>query len=184
MKRSLIASAMLAATGAASAQAPAPPPCTAPEFRQLDFWVGHWDAEFTNPDGTTGRGVNRITRNEYGDCVIAEYFRQPGAGPGGGDFLGASYSTYDRSTRSWRQMWVDNQGGLFDLRGGPVSGQRHSFELVNIEPRGNPPRVMRMIWEDVTQDAFLWRWQAQQADGDWRDQWVIRYRRRPAETAP
>ena len=41
-----------------------------------------------------------------------------------------------------------------------------------------------MIWEDVTPDAFVWRWQARQADGGWRDQWVIRYRRRGAVPAP
>jgi len=185
MKRLIIAFAALSAAGVAAAQSPTPAPaCSTPEYRQLDFWVGEWDAEFTNPDGSIGRGRNRITRDEYGDCVIAEYFRQPGGNPGGGDFLGTSYSIYDRLTRSWRQMWVDNQGSMFDLRGGPVSGQRHSFELVNVEPRGNPPRSMRMIWADVTPDSFVWRWQAQQPDGGWSDQWVIRYRRRGAATAP
>ncbi len=186
MRLWIVALSGLLTAGAAAAQSPAPPPppsCAAPEYRQLDFWVGEWDAEYTNPDGSTGRGQNRITRNEYGDCVIAEYFRQPGGGTGGGDFLGTSYSIYDQVTRSWRQMWVDNQGSMFDLRGGPVSGQRHSFELVNVEPRGNPPRSLRMTWEDVTADAFVWRWQAQQPDGSWRDLWVVRYRRRAAPTA-
>ncbi len=185
MKLRMVVLSSLLTAGAAAAQSPAsPPPCAAPEYRQLDFWVGEWDAEFTNPDGSIGRGRNRITRNEYGDCVIAEYFRQPGGNAGGGDFLGTSYSIYDRLTRNWRQMWVDNQGSMFDLRGGPVSGQAHSFELVNVEPRGNPPRSMRMIWGDVTPDSFVWRWQAQQPDGGWRDQWVVRYRRRGAATAP
>lgn len=101
------------------AQPAAPPraPCASPEYRQLDFWVGEWDVEFTNPDGSIGRAENRITRDEYGDCVVTERFRQAGGGPGGGDYLGASFSIYDRHTRSWRQMWVDNMGNMFDLRG-------------------------------------------------------------------
>jgi hypothetical protein len=157
---------------------PPTPPCSAPEYRQLDFWVGEWDLEFTNPDGTIGRAENRITTDEQGDCVISEHFRQPGGGPGGSDYTGASYSIYDAQTRSWRQLWVDNGGGMFDLRGGPVSGERHVFALTTIEPRGPNQLTMRMIWEDVTADSLVWRWQARQPDGGWQDRWVLRYRRR------
>jgi hypothetical protein len=167
----------------APAPAPAGPPCAAPEFRQLDFWVGEWDAEFTLPDGSIGHAENRITRDEYGDCVIAEHFRQPGGGANGGDYIGASWSIYDRPTRSWRQMWVDNGGAMFDLKGGPVTGQPHVFELATIDPRGPGRRIMRMIWENVTPAAFTWRWQAQQPDGSWKDAWVIRYKKRAAATA-
>ena len=148
------------------------------EFRQMDFWVGEWDLEFTNPDGSIGHAENRVTRDAHGDCVITEHFRQPNGGPGGADYTGSSFSTYDRGSRSWRQMWVDNQGGLFDLRGGPVTGAGHVFELVNIEPRGPDRRTMRMIWQDVTPDSLVWRWQAKADDGIWRDAWVLRYRRR------
>ena len=171
------------AQAATPAPAPAGPPCAGPEYRQLDFWVGEWDAEFTLPDGSIGRAENRIARDEYGDCVISEHFRQAGGGANGGDFIGASWSIYDRPTRSWRQMWVDNQGAMFDLKGGPITGQPHGFELVTIDPRGPGRRIMRMIWENVTPAAFTWRWQAQQADGTWQDSWVIRYKRRGAAQA-
>jgi hypothetical protein len=102
----------------------------------------------------------------------------PGAGNGGGDFIGSSYSIYDRESRAWRQMWVDNSGSMFYLRGGPVEGQRHIFELVNIEPRPADRGVRRMIWEDVKTDSYVWRWQEQKANGSWSDLWVIDYRRR------
>lgn len=161
-----------------AAPSPQPPACDSAEYRQLDFWVGEWDVEFDNADGSVGRAENRITRDEYGDCVITERFRQPGGGPGGADYLGTSYSIFDRQTRSWRQMWVDNGGNVFDLRGGPVAGERHVFELVNIEPRGPNRLQMRMIWQDVTADSLVWRWQAQAPDGSWQDRWVLRYRRR------
>jgi hypothetical protein len=76
-------------------------------------------------------------------------------------------------------MWVDNGGSPFVLTGGPVSGQPHVFELRTTEPRGKG-KIMRMIWQDVTPNAFTWRWQSQEADGTWADAWVIRYRRKPA----
>ena len=52
MKLLLTAICLLAAIGyaqqgstSAAAPAPKPKPCTAPEFRQFDFWVGTWDVE-------------------------------------------------------------------------------------------------------------------------------------------
>ena len=167
--------------GAATAHAqnaPAFPPCSGPEYRQLDFWVGDWDLEFTQEDGSVGKATNRITKDEYGTCTISEHFVQPGGGTDGGDFIGGSYSTYDAQTKTWRQMWVDNAGGMFDLRGGPVSGQRYKFELVTIEPRGPKKATLRMIWEDVTADSLTWRWQSRKPNGSWSDRWVLRYKRK------
>ncbi|MDO1560458.1 hypothetical protein Q0812_13570 [Brevundimonas sp. 2R-24] len=155
--------------------APAAAPCSAPEYRTLDFWVGDWIAEWDASPGTpAGTGSNRVTRDEYGDCVITEHFE--GAG-----LKGHSISTYRPAGGVWRQTWMDDQGGYFDLRGGPVEGQDHVFYFETIRPRDNMPR-QRMIWQDVTADSFTWRWQnkpATAAESDpWQDQWVVRYRRR------
>lgn len=179
MLRLLPAAAIaVAAVGAAAQTQRAAAPCSTGEYRQLDFWVGDWELEFTNPDGSIARAENRITRDEFGDCVIAEHFRHAGGAPGGGNYDGASFSMFDRQTGRWRQMWVENGGTTVTLEGGPVSGQRHVFELRSTEPRGATPRMMRMIWEDVTPTSLTWRWQAQQSDGSWSDSWAIRYRRR------
>ena len=35
-----------------------------------------------------------------------------------------------------------------------------------------------MIWQDVTPDALVWRWQQRQDDGSYTDAWVINYKRR------
>jgi hypothetical protein len=59
-----------------------------------------------------------------------------------------------------------------------VAGQRHSFELVTIEARGPKRQTLRMIWEAVTPEGFVWRWQARQAEGEWADKWVLRYKRK------
>jgi len=146
------------------------PSCSADEFRQMDFWVGDWIAEFPNGDGTTGTGTNRVTNDEYGDCVIFEHFATPG-------FNGMSVSTYHAPVGQWRQTWVDDQGGYFALVGGPVEGQSHEFELVNTRLSENAP-YLRMTWEDITEDSFVWRWQNKASeDAEWADAWVINYRR-------
>jgi len=170
----LIALALAAAAPAApAAPPPPPPPCSTPEYRQLDFWVGEWDAEFALADGKTGHAVNRITKDEFGSCVIAEHFVQADIG-----YVGASHSTWDPYRKKWVQTWVDNGGGYITLAGGPVEGQPWSFELVTVDPRGPRQVHSRMIWQDVKADSFTWCWQGQKADGTWADSWVIRYKRR------
>jgi hypothetical protein len=162
----------LAAAQAAPAAAP-PPPCSAPEYRQMDFWVGEWDGEFDLPGGAKGHVTNRITKDEFGRCVVAEHF-EAATGPG------ASFSTWDPYRRQWVQTWVDASGGYITLAGGAVAGQPYRFELKTIEPRGPRQLHFRMIWADVTPDSFTWRWQARQPDGSYADAWVIRYRRHKA----
>jgi hypothetical protein len=156
------------------AQAPAAPACSAAEYRQLDFWVGDWDIEFDAGGGKVGHAANHITGDEYGGCVIAEHFTQPDIG-----YRGGSYSSFDGQTGRWRQTWVDNQGSVFVLDGGVVTGQPYRFELKTVDVRGPSKAHMRMIWQDVTANSLTWRWQALGPDGAWKDNWVLRYKRRP-----
>lgn len=160
-----------AAAAAQTSAPPTPPPCSGDEFRQLDFWVGNWHAEWDNGDGTIGTGENRITRGEFGDCVIYERFAA-------GSFIGMSVSTYHTPVGAWRQTWVDNNGGYFALVGGPGGDyDAYDFMVENTRLSDSAPHL-RMIWENVTEDSFTWRWQ-QRADesSEWSDSWVIRYSR-------
>lgn len=164
-----LAAAVLFGAPAASAQQQAP--CSTPEYRQLDFWVGAWDARWdASASIPAGTGTNTITR-EYGDCVIQEQF-DGGAATGG--LIGHSVSVYHAPAGAWRQTWVDNQGGYFALVGGP---EGDDFVLVNTRLSDQAPHS-RMVFEDIAEDSFTWRWQSS-ADGEtWSDSWVIYYTRR------
>lgn len=148
-----------------------PPPCAAPEFRQMDFWVGRWEVRWdATPGNPGGRGTNTVTR-EYGGCVIQEAFD---GGPVSGNLIGHSVSTYHAPLQRWRQTWVDNQGGYFALVGG-LEGDK--FVLVSSRPNDNAP-VERMVFEDIQADNFTWRWQTTPDGGaSWTDQWVLHYTR-------
>jgi hypothetical protein len=150
---------------------PAPPPaCSSEEYRQLDFWVGDWHAEWDNGDGTTGHGENHITRDEFGDCVIYERFSGPGLN-------GMSVSTYFAPAGVWRQAWVDDQGGFFALTGGPDSSGEFDFVLNNARLSETAP-YRRMVWDEVSDASFTWLWQGRaNSDEDWADLWVINYTR-------
>lgn len=158
---------------AADSQPPAAAACTALESGALDFWIGDWELSFANADGSQGSAVNRISRDEYGACVVSEHFQQAD-----GDYRGASWSVYDPAAGNWKQTWVDNRGAYLTLVGGPVSGRGHLFELRTLWPDGKGRTHYRMIWERTDADNLVWRWQKDDGAGGFLDSWVIRYKRR------
>jgi hypothetical protein len=146
--------------------------CSDPEFRQLDFWLGEWNATWPAPAGLpAGSGTNHITKS-YEGCVIEEHFD----GRPGQHLMGHSVSVYHAPTKSWRQTWVDNEGGYIDLQGGPDA--KGDFVLLTL-PNGKTKQASRMLYTDIKPDSFTWRWQ-KSADGTtWTDNWVISYTRVP-----
>ena len=158
-----------AAPVATTAQTPA---CDGEAYRQLDFWVGEWDLSWQGQDGTIQTGSNRITRDEFGDCVVTEHFD----GAPSMTLKGMSVSVYDPRSESWQQTWVDNQGGYIALRGG--LGEDGVFALETVAVDDTRP-TFRMIWQDISDDALRWHWQQKNAQsGAWEDRWVINYSRR------
>jgi hypothetical protein len=140
-----------------------PPPCTAPECRQLDFWVGTWDLTWEG-----GRGTNVIER-AYDDCVIVERFE-------GDELRGMSVSTWDAKAGTWRQTWVDNQGSYLDFTGGVVGDRVVLERETTVE--GRPVR-QRMVFHDIEADSLKWDWESSRDDGEtWKRLWRIEYRRR------
>jgi len=171
----LLAGLAFALPGSAFAQQTAaapPPPCKTADYRTLDFWVGDWIAEW-DQNGQKGTGTNRITRDEYGDCIITEHFRADD-----GSLIGHSVSTYRPGLKQWRQNWVDNQNGYFDLVGGPGTGADYAFYFETKRLSDSQP-FQRMIFQDVKPNSFTWRWQQRaKAEDQWTDAWVIKYRRK------
>ena len=152
-----------------AAQDPPPPPCSSPEARLLDFWLGEWNLTWQG-----GQGTNSITRR-FGDCVIEENFE--GQMPTG-VFKGHSVSVYDPQLGEWRQTWVDNQGGFLAFRGGPdEDGVMRLYGEARTLPDGNT-QITRMSWVDVTKDSFDWHWERSLDDGEtWQMAWQIHYER-------
>jgi len=90
-------------------------PCTAPEFRQFDFWVGDWDT-YEMADTTKVVARNRVSLILDG-CVLREDYRQNDG------LVGESYSLWDRARGVWHQSWVTNRGALLLLDGRMEGGR-------------------------------------------------------------
>ncbi|MEO8068129.1 MAG: hypothetical protein ABI599_10595 [Flavobacteriales bacterium] len=133
----------------------------------LDFWLGEWDLTWND----TVHGTNSIVLEMDGK-VIAEHFYDPA-----NKYRGGSWSVYNTKTGVWNQTWVDNQAGYIALTGGPVE-DRFVFSTAPQLLEG-VMTTHRMVFFNITKDAFDWDWQKTTDDGKtWTSQWKIRYQRR------
>ena len=160
------AGAALLACHAMAQSPPTPPPCSAVEQRQFDFWIGRWEV-FT-PDGKKA-GDNSIEAID-GGCALIERWR------GNGGFTGTSLNSWDAQARQWRQHWIDNQGGLLQLAGG-LEGA--SMVLAAAEPdpkRSGAMRRQRIRWTLQSDGTVRQHWETSQDDGaTWATEFDGRY---------
>lgn len=131
---------LLAVLGLAASPLPAAAPasgaCSAPAYRQFDFFAGDWDTyDAQTPDEIVARNTVKIILD---GCVIHEDYRQ-------NDGLhGESYSLYDAARKVWHQSWVTNRGDLLLLDGG-MQGDRMAFRGVE-RKAGKPDALVRAVW--------------------------------------
>jgi len=148
-------------------------PCAAAEQRQLDFWVGEWDATWPgNKEGEMQHGTNSIKRVLDG-CVVEENFS------GGADMhlRGRSVSIFDTNSGKWKQTWVDNEGGYLDFVGEFKDGQMILGREVT--RRDGTKALQRMVYKNIGPDDFDWSWEGSKDGGKtWQVQWPIHYKRR------
>ncbi len=84
-------------------------PCTSPESRQFDFWLG----SFIATQGGVATGSSEITLAP-GGCAILEHFVSGG--------VGRSISFYVPGTGRWYQTYIDDAGSRVPLEGMLVNG--------------------------------------------------------------
>ena len=133
--RHLIAISAFIMPGAAVATTPPPATaCTAPEARQFDFWVGHWDVYAkAKPDQKLAES---LVENLYDGCAIRENWMPLSGGAGG------SLNAYDPEKKQWRQFWASQSSALFH---GGWTGSAMVLEGVWPQP-GKPHQMTRMTY--------------------------------------
>lgn len=138
------------------AQSPAPaPPCSTPEYRQFDFWIGEWNVR--TPDGRLA-GTNSIQR-ELGGCVLHERWTGERA------MTGESFNIWSATRGGWHQTWVDSRGTLLLLDGGleqgrmVLTGDGRAPDGSSIRHRltWQPlPDGLRQLWETSRDEGRTW----------------------------
>lgn len=137
----------------------------------FDFWVGEWELEWKNADGTKAYGSNRIEKTLDGK-VIQENFHDPKGG-----FKGTSISVYNSKKKTWHQAWADNQGGYYDFEG-TVEEDKPIFKTKAKEVNGKVI-IQRMVFYNIKPSSLTWDWELSKDGGKtWELQWQILYTRK------
>ncbi len=105
-KRVVICTALLILLCAGDLKA-AELPCSAPAYREFDFWLGEWVVEAGEGKHA---GNNHIRSSESG-CLLIESW----TGAQGG--TGTSMNYYSGEDNQWHQLWV-SPGAIIDIAGG------------------------------------------------------------------
>ena len=151
-----LASALVVATATPTPQATARP-CTAPQYRQFDFWLGSW--RVVDPQGKPA-GTNVVT-SEFGGCALQEHW----VGVGGD--RGSSFNIFNAPAAQWHQTWVDNSGVLLLLNGGSphpgvmvLTGSRRTKKGRTVEDRITwtklSERRVRQLWDYTADGGKTW----------------------------
>lgn len=172
MPRNRTAASLLAlASGLSQCAIAETPPrgCDAPEQRQFDFWIGHWDV--FGADGKAA-GENLI-EPIAGGCALLESWR------GAGGFSGKSLNSWDRHARRWRQHWVDSGGGLLRLEGA-LEGHRMVLAGQGPHPRQPDTTVHdRITWTPSDDGSVRQHWERSEDGGrSWKTVFDGRYVKR------
>jgi hypothetical protein len=157
---------------ATPAPASSAPPCSMPQYRQFDFWLGNW----TVTSHRTGKfaGSNNVTR-EYGGCVVMEHW----SGARGGH--GSSFNTYDAGRHLWHQTWVDDSGSLLLLDGGLRNGSM-VLQGTNVDGNGKPV-LNRITWTPMRNGSVRQHWVVSTDGGKtWSDAFDGIYTRKPSSS--
>ena len=144
-------------------------PCSSPEAKQFDFWIGEWDLTWQDKDGNTLTGSNSISKI-LNSCVIEENFT-------GGEFIGKSFSVYNPVKKLWQQTWVDNEGSYLEFAGGFEDGKMILFR--EITTKENKKIKQRMIFYNISENQLDWNWEKSTDNGKtWQLAWKIHYTRK------
>lgn len=144
-------------------------PCSDPAASQFDFWVGDWNLTWSNQNGETQTGTNKIEKI-LGGCVIAENFNSDDI-----NFTGKSFSVYSPTKEKWLQTWVDNNGSYLDFEG---EMKDDKMILSRSFIKAEQQTEQRMIFYNISDDSFDWNWERSLDEGKtWELRWKIHYER-------
>jgi hypothetical protein len=147
-----------AAPAAVAGPGPAPARCAAPEYRQLDFWLGDW--EVVTPSGERA-GSDHVT-SVLGGCAIQEEWTDTDGR------RGMSVTSYAGAAGLWQQTYVDDQGTLLRVAGQVVDGAvvllgvsqlREGGSVthrISYRPSGDGSGSVRQLWQTSRDDGRTW----------------------------
>jgi hypothetical protein len=142
-------------------------PCSKPEFRQFDFWIGHWEVW-----GAKGNkaGDSKITLL-LDSCVILEEWTSASAQQGL-VYSGKSFNSYNAASKQWQQTWVDNTGNTTEFLRGEGSEGKIIYYADKVPGPGGNYFLRRLTFTKLSEDKVR---QLGERSDDGGVKWTIEY---------
>lgn len=164
MKTPLILLVFALSGGCVLAQAPKP--CDTEGHRQFHFWIGDWAVYDTSGKQV---GENRVDLI-LGECVLAENWTSASGSQG------KSYNSYDPTSNTWYQTWVDQQGSTIHFEGHWLQNKM----VFRAEQADSSGTIMyRMSFTPQEDGSVIQNWKATRDLEQWTTLFNGIYRRKP-----
>lgn len=129
--------------------------CCEAQYLDFDFWIGEWEVFDTSG---TQVGTSLI-KQKIKHCIIEENWT------GGSGFTGSSYNFYNKQDSTWNQIWIDNTGGILNMKGGLKDGKM----VMQTEPiRGREGFMIfnRITWTPFEDGSVTQAWEVIHLDDE------------------
>lgn len=152
-------------------------PCSQPEYRQFDFWLGEWEAF-----GLAGQksGDSKISM-KLDSCIIFEEWTSASV-QRGIRYAGKSFNTYNATTKQWQQTWVDNAGGSNEYLQGKFENNQMTFLSTPFKFNKDTMAIRRMTFTDLSADKLRQHGEISKDGGkSWTTEYDLEYRRKKTD---
>ena len=150
-------------------------PCSHPEFRQFDFWIGEWEV-YNNGNGKKA-GDSKISLI-LDSCIILEEWTSAGVQQGL-RYAGKSFNTWNKIVKQWQQTWVDNTGNTTAYVIGKYENNKIIFYTDPFPFSKDTTATRRLTFFDLGKDKVRQFSEITKDNGGtWSPEYDLEYRRR------
>ena len=170
MKKLTLFSALLLLSSGIWAQRP----CSKPEYRQFDFWLGEWEAFGLNGQKAGDSKISLILDS----CIILEEWTSAAVSQGL-RYAGKSFNTYNAATKQWQQTWVDNAGGSNEYLLGKFDNNKIIYTSSPFPFSKDTMAIRKMTFTNLSPVKLRQHGEISKDNGgNWATEYDLEYRRR------
>ena len=149
-------------------------PCSHPEFRQFDFWIGEWEAYGLKGNKAGDSKISLILDS----CIILEEWTSAGVQQGL-RYAGKSFNTWNAALKQWQQTWVDNTGNTTAFTKGKFENNKIIFNTDPFPFSKDTIAVRRLTFFNLGPDKVRQLSEITKDQGStWKTEYDLEYRRK------
>jgi hypothetical protein len=149
-------------------------PCSSPEYRQFDFWIGEWEAFGINGKKAGDSKISLILDS----CIILEEWTSATVSRGI-RYAGKSFNTWNAATGQWQQTWVDNIGGSTEFLEGRYENNKIVFISRPFLASKDTMAIRRLSFYNLAPDRVRQHGEISKDNRvSWRTEYDLEYRRK------